>query len=526
LGAKVVNAAQYLRMSTEHQQYSLANQADTIKAYALENEFDVIQTYTDAAKSGVTLRNRTGLQQLLEDVVGGKAQYNAVLVYDVSRWGRFQDADEAAHYEFLCKSAGIPIVYCSESFSNQAGLTNALMKALKRTMAGEYSRELSVKVRQGHERLARMGFKQGGSPGYGLRRMLIPSDSRPRRLLQPGERKGLNDRVILVPGPQEEVEVVREIFRLFVVDRKSMTEIPRLLNAKGIPYLNGGKWDHQDMYRMLSAPKYAGRHVYGRSTESLGKKKTFLPSAEWIVKPNAFEPIVDQDTFDKAQRIIASWTINKSNDQILEDFRELLRTEGHLTAGLIEASRIVPCGSTLFHRFGGLLNVYKAIGYERSTHYYNPELLGATRAARDEFIDAVAKRFPHDVTVIPPPKNGRRRGLAIRSLGATLSVVVCRHTRTVVARESRWVLCRRRDELNRVTLVVRMAEENQSVKDIHVLPPLRHARGLQMLSEDHRLLRSSRKLHRLGDLVRIVKKMLDQGYVDRATPEPALVSRT
>ena len=50
------------------------------------------------------------------------------------------------------------------------------MKALKRTMAGEYSRELGVKVLAGQKRLARLGFKQGGRPGYGLRRMLVSSD--------------------------------------------------------------------------------------------------------------------------------------------------------------------------------------------------------------------------------------------------------------------------------------------------------------------------------------------------------------
>jgi DNA invertase Pin-like site-specific DNA recombinase len=53
------------------------------------------------------LKHRKGLQQLLQDVVGGTATYQTVLVYDVSRWGRFQDSDESAHYEFLCKSAGV-----------------------------------------------------------------------------------------------------------------------------------------------------------------------------------------------------------------------------------------------------------------------------------------------------------------------------------------------------------------------------------------------------------------------------------
>jgi len=100
---QLVPAAQYLRMSTEHQQYSLENQATAIQAYAESHGFEVVRTYSDAAKSGLVLRHRVGLRQLLQDVVSGAPAYRAILVYDVSRWGRFQDTDESAHYEFLCK---------------------------------------------------------------------------------------------------------------------------------------------------------------------------------------------------------------------------------------------------------------------------------------------------------------------------------------------------------------------------------------------------------------------------------------
>ena len=140
-----VPAAQYLRMSTEHQQYSVENQAAANQAYASLHGFEIVQTYTDNARSGVSLKNRTGLQKLLRDVVGGMQPLKAILVYDVSRWGRFQDTDEPAHYEFLCKSAGVPIHYCAETFANDGSLPSLIMKALKRTMAGEYSRELGVK---------------------------------------------------------------------------------------------------------------------------------------------------------------------------------------------------------------------------------------------------------------------------------------------------------------------------------------------------------------------------------------------
>jgi len=221
-----IPAAQYLRMSTEHQQYSFENQTAAIRQYADDHGIEIVQTYHDAAKSGITLRRRTGLQQLLVDVVGETRLYRAILVYDVSRWGRFQDTDESAHYEFLCKSAGVPVHYCAETFANDGSLPSLIMKAIKRTMAGEYSRELGTKVLAGQKRLASLGFKQGGLPGYGLRRMLISQAGVPKQELVSGERKSIaTDRVVLVPGPSNEVECVRDRGnRLSIRSRNSESE--------------------------------------------------------------------------------------------------------------------------------------------------------------------------------------------------------------------------------------------------------------------------------------------------------------
>src|SRR6266496_1265499 len=156
-----VPAAQYLRVSTERQEYSLVCQSARIAEYAQANGFSVGQTYRDEAKSGLEIGRRSGLSQLLQDVVGGKQCYKAVLVYDVSRWGRFQDPDEAAHYEFLCKAAGVQVHYCAELFSNNGDVSSTILKTLKRVMAGEYSRELSKKVSDGLIRLVKRGFRSG-----------------------------------------------------------------------------------------------------------------------------------------------------------------------------------------------------------------------------------------------------------------------------------------------------------------------------------------------------------------------------
>src|SRR5579871_5184891 len=249
-----IPVAQYLRMSTEHQQYSLENQAAAIQKYALERNFEVVRTYSDAAKSGLVLKHRAGLRELLQDVASGNPGYRFILVYDVSRWGRFQDADESAHYEFLCKLAGVPVHYCAEVFANDGTLPSFIMKALKRTMAGEFSRELGVKVLAGQKRLAALGFKQGGMPGYGLRRMLVSATGTPKQQLAAGERKSIaTDRVILVPGPAPEVQVIKEIYRMFLSGKLTVYAIARELNNRGIEYIGNSQWNYQAVFAVLTS---------------------------------------------------------------------------------------------------------------------------------------------------------------------------------------------------------------------------------------------------------------------------------
>jgi DNA invertase Pin-like site-specific DNA recombinase len=201
-----IRAAQYVRMSTEHQQYSTENQSDMIKEYADAHGMIIVRTYADDGKSGLSIEGRNSLIMLINDVERGNADFNVILVYDVSRWGRFQDADESAYYEYVCKRAGINVLYCAEQFENDGSPVSTIVKSVKRAMAGEYSRELSVKVFKGQCRLIEQGFRQGGAAGFGLRRMLLDQYGTQKGILKHGEYKSLQtDRVILVPGPSEEI---------------------------------------------------------------------------------------------------------------------------------------------------------------------------------------------------------------------------------------------------------------------------------------------------------------------------------
>ena len=106
---RVVRAAEYVRMSTDHQKYSTENQADAIRHYASSRGIEIVSTYADDGKSGLSIDGRASLQRLIADVESGAADFEMILVYDVSRWGRFQDADESAYYEYICRRAGIQI---------------------------------------------------------------------------------------------------------------------------------------------------------------------------------------------------------------------------------------------------------------------------------------------------------------------------------------------------------------------------------------------------------------------------------
>lgn len=177
-GAPPVRAAEYVRMSTQHQQYSTENQAHAIRQYAERHGLEIVRTYADEGRSGLRIEGRDGLQRLLADVESGAADFSTILVYDVSRWGRFQDADESAHYEYRCRRAGIDVRYCAEQFENDGSPIATIVKGVKRMMAAEYSRGLSTKVFADQSRLIEHGFRPTRHRGERPRRLQIRMDLR------------------------------------------------------------------------------------------------------------------------------------------------------------------------------------------------------------------------------------------------------------------------------------------------------------------------------------------------------------
>lgn len=360
----------YVRMSTDHQKYSTENQADAIREYANRHHIEIIETYTDSGKSGLSLDGRDSLKRLIDDVQTGVAQFNMILVLDVTRWGRFQDADESAYYEYICRRAGIDVQYVAEQFENDGSPVSTIVKGVKRAMAGEYSRELSAKVFAGQCRLIELGYRQGGPAGYGLRRVLIDEHGEQKAMLKRGEHKSLQtDRVILVPGPPEEVETVRWIYKAFTEDGMQERQIMAILNERGIVTDLGRAWTRNTVHEVLTNEKYIGNNVFNRTSFKLKKRHVENTPDMWVRADGVFEAIVEPQYYYTAQGIIRERGRKFSDEEMLDKLRRLHEQHGWLSGLIINETDGMPSSSMYSHRFGSLVRAYEMVGYTPDRDY-------------------------------------------------------------------------------------------------------------------------------------------------------------
>lgn len=460
-------AAQYVRMSTEHQQYSTLNQEDVIQEYATSRGLEIVRTYADAGKSGLNVAGREQLRRLIDDVQSGLADYKAILVYDISRWGRFQDADESAYYEYLCKRAGIEVHYCAEQFENDGGPTSTIIKSVKRAMAGEYSRELSSKVFKGQCRLIELGYRQGGMAGFGLRRMLINQTGEPKGALNRGEKKSLQtDRVILVPGPEDELQTVRWIYDQFTKQGRRESEIASDLNAQGVLTDLGRTWSRGTVHQVLTNEKYIGNNVYNRTSFKLKKKHVLNPADMWVRADGAFQPVVTTEAFFMAQGIIQERSRRLTDDEMLERMKALIKRNCVLSSHLIDAADEMPNSAAYRNRFGSLLNAYRLAGYDPERDYRYVEINRELRSLQPQMMaDIVSRLGSVGATVKQDPKSDL---LTINGeYSATMVLSRCRLTS---AGALRWVIELNREIAPDITILVRMDAANERPADFYLLP--------------------------------------------------------
>ena len=467
--ASLFRAAQYVRMSTEHQQYSTENQADKIREYAARRGIDIVRTYADEGKSGLRIDGRQALQRLIHDVESGQADFQIILVYDVSRWGRFQDADESAYYEYICRRAGIQVCYCAEQFENDGSPVSTIVKGVKRAMAGEYSRELSAKVFAGQCRLIELGFRQGGPAGYGLRRVLVDQQGSMKGELARGEHKSLQtDRVILMPGPEDEIRIVNLIYRWFIEEGLPESEIAGRLNGMKVRTDLDREWTRATVNEVLTNEKYIGNNVYNRISFKLKKTRVVNPPDMWIRKEGAFEPIVQPDLFYTAQGIIRARARRYTDEELIERLRSLYQNRGILSGLIIDETEGMPSASVYVHRFGSLIRAYQMVGFTPDRDYryleinrflrrLHPEIVSRTEAQIAAIGGAVVRDPATDILRVNDE--------------FSVSVVLAR-CQTHDSGSHRWKVRFDASLCPDITVAVRLDHANRAPLDYYLLPRL------------------------------------------------------
>ncbi|MBN3059418.1 recombinase family protein [Pectobacterium versatile] len=462
------NVAQYLRMSTDHQQYSLFNQSQFISKYASENGMNIIHTYDDSGKSGVTTNRRDAFHQLIDDVVSGRINIKAVLVYDISRFGRFQKIDQYGYYTHQLEMHDVKIIYCANPIAEVDNDYADFQLFIGRKEASSFSRNLSQKVFIGQANLAGRGYHQGGPAGYGLRRMLVDESGIHKGILKYKEWKSIQtDRIILVVGPADEVAVVKWIYEQFVNVFKPERVIASELNRRGIVAEHGKKWTRGKIHEILTNEKYIGNNVYNRTSYRLKRRFIHNPQHEWIRCENASEAIVSPEIFLQAQEVISNRSIYLSNEELLGKLVELFKTKGKLSGIIIDEDDDTPSSSVYRKRFGGLLQAYKLINYKPKHDYDYLRINSLLREKYRDLIETLILNITEQGCYVDYNEESK---LFTINDEVKISVIISRCFMSNTRK--RWKIRFERKYSYDICIVVRLDSQNVNTKDYYIFPSI------------------------------------------------------
>jgi len=349
-------------------------------------------------------------------------------------------------------------------------------------MAGEYSRELSVKVFKGQCKLIEQGYRQGGASGYGLRRMLIDQNHQQQKILKRGEYKSLQtDRVILVPGPGEETKTVNRIYKMFVDEGKTELEIATSLNNEKIITDYNRPWTRGTVHQVLTNEKYIGNNVYNRSSFKLKAKRVKNPQEMWIRSDGAFESIIDPQFFYKAQGIILERNRRFTDDEMIDRLRFLYKKFGRISGLLIDETEGMPSSSVYRFRFKGLIRAYRLVGYTPERDYQYIEINSHLRKMYPGIITEVIEQIKVLGGSVEQDENA---DLLTINNEFTTSIIISRCMQTK-AGFLRWVIRLDSGLEPDITIVLRMNVSNEAPLDYYLLPLMDFTTEKLRLAEDN-----------------------------------------
>ena len=296
--------ALYCRLSQEDMQAgeseSIQNQKLILQRYADEHHFFNTRFFVDDGFSGVSFE-RQGLQAMLREVEAGKVA--TVITKDLSCLGRnYLKTGELIEIVF----PEYEVRYIAINDGVDTAREDNEFTPLRNWFNEFYARDTSKKIRAVKQAKAQKGERVNGEVPYGY-------------IADP------NDRNHLLPDP-ETANVVKQIFAMYVRGDR-MCEIQNwlreheILTVSELRYRRTGScrhprphptciynWPDKTLYDILTRKEYLGHTITGKSYKvSYKSKKTKKnPEEKQYFFPNTHEALIDEETFDLAQKRIAT----------------------------------------------------------------------------------------------------------------------------------------------------------------------------------------------------------------------------
>jgi hypothetical protein len=271
-----------------------------------------------------------------------------------------------------------------------------------------------------------------------------------------------------MPGPEEEIGVVRDIYRSFVLDRRSEREIADILNDRGLVTDLGRPWTRGAIHQVLINEKYIGNNVWNRVSFKLKKKRIRNEPAMWIRAEGVFTAIVEPGLFEAAQAIIRERAFRMSDEEMLKSLHALFQRQGMLSGLIIDEAEDMPSSSSFRSRFGSLLRAYGLVGYRPRRDYRYIEINRGLRRLHpgvvEEIIDGLRVAGAH-------VDGGAENDLLHVNDEFTISVVIVRCRRTPSG-SLRWRVRFDTGLQPDITVTVRMDAANRKPIDYYLFPTI------------------------------------------------------
>ena len=229
----------YARFSSHNQnEQSIEGQIKYCKEYAQRNDYNIIHTYIDEAKSG-TSDNRPEFQKMIKD--SAKKQFKGILVYQLDRFARSRL--DSATYKAILKRNDVKVLSARENISDDA--SGILMESVLEGMAEYYSAELGQKVIRGMDINASKGFYNGGPVPIGLKLKTIELPL------------GVNGKMICKKQfdiDTEKAPIIQKMFDMYMNDN-TMVDVIHYLKKKGIKTPKGKDFGKSSVRAILTNKK-------------------------------------------------------------------------------------------------------------------------------------------------------------------------------------------------------------------------------------------------------------------------------